>query len=373
MTDNTSLLTASQLLRHNSIDIKSASVDVTPVLRSYDFRNELDIILDAHAGAAGGADADAGAPVADEQTRRTDRWVNFGLDWLTAVFHGANLGDVAAWVMFLLGRDGSIDDFDHHPGGRMLYTETYTGLGGCQIFTKNRDGGDHIAVTMPGQFMQAVALNLLHAGLNHAPGTRQNWSRSDLKWDTNIFTPEQVEQAFEANQVRTVTRRDSLKTILDRHKEQGKTGYTVEVGRRSSERFLRCYGRLDDANDKYTRYEFEAKKERAHLIIEQLKCNPVAEWERLAFGHLLDFAEFDTDWFREFVAGHERAFAKVSDVGAATVAKIRAWVQKAVQSSLNVYFRSIGGDIDALIAFVLDGGSRLSGKQRAALAAAGLL
>lgn len=124
------------------------------------------------------------------------------------------------------------------------------------------------------------------------------------------------------------------------------------MGSNYSQRMITVYNKRG-----FTRLELQARDERAHLIaFETLShYNPDA-WGKIVIPHLLDFINFDTDWWAEFINGETRANKTVTQPKELSLAKMYSWVIKQVGPSLSVLNNVLSGDvIDSVI---------VSGRQR---------
>lgn len=161
------------------------------------------------------------------------------------------------------------------------------------------------------------------------------FTRFDFAFDHVPFTPQQVEEAIKNNALRSLGKRETLEVHSSpfAERENGEIGtYTVEFGSRTSERMIRVYNKRG-----FTRLEFQMKDKRAHLVAKQVcTCTQQTVGYYIVLAHLLDYIDFQTDWWETFKDGTERAQAKVSTPREISMSKMVRWLDKQVTPALSV-------------------------------------
>ena len=98
----------------------------------------------------------------------------------------------------------------------------------------------------------------------------------------------------------------------------------------------------------FTRLEFQVKEnKRAQLITKSIfKRQDKGEWFHIMLAHLLDYIEFKTDWWVEFVNGTARAGARFASAKELSTAKMIMWIDKQVGPALKCTGRYLSSRID---------------------------
>jgi hypothetical protein len=79
------------------------------------------------------------------------------------------------------------------------------------------------------------------------------------------------------------------------------------------------------------------RDDRADLVAKQLLAVPdTSIWFMLGMGHLLDYVDFDTNWWKDFKTSHIRAGATVSNPTDISMGKLVNWIDKQVGPALSV-------------------------------------
>jgi len=220
----------------------------------------------------------------------------------------------------------------------------------------------YCCVQVGGQGLALVDVEVFRDGLRElrGRGVEISCSRIDLAWTGVEFEPGDVAEALTEGEVRTLAKRAFFREMKDMFGD----GHTVYMGRRSSERYFRCY-RRDDGR---TRVELECKQERANLVFEDWLAMEGKEWRDRAMGHLRDYVDFGRDWWREFTRGVVRAMCKLAGAGRASVERSLAWVRRQVAPTLAMLVIAAGGDMGVVDEVVREGKGRQGPRQRYALA-----
>ena len=147
-------------------------------------------------------------------------------------------------------------------------------------------------------------------------------SRLDLALDLTHRDARSVDRLWRAYKSGKVA------TRAQKYRRLESTGITFELGRRSSERFLRIYDKMAQANMSFpwTRIELELKAKQAQQARLDLLRDGIAIIPR----KIADFADFPFKWWRDLVK-------KAPKVGTPQTEKLRntrKWMQEAVAPSL---------------------------------------
>jgi hypothetical protein len=202
---------------------------------------------------------------------------------------------------------------------------------------------------------------------------RANFTRLDLAWDGVEFSPEQVKQAVDMEQIRSYLRRASLKYTISPYelREDGQVGTSsLRLGSGQSDRMLRVY-------DKHgpVRIELQTRKERADLIARDVLKKSPSEWLVTALGHLRDYVDFAEQenqklltWWASFVNETKRTEKTTSDARTLELGRLLGWMTDQGSGVLSVIADVLGEQtIEALIKH---GRQKRGGKYNALLLAA---
>jgi hypothetical protein len=169
--------------------------------------------------------------------------------------------------------------------------------------------------------------------------------RLDVAWDAEALIPEMFAEAFEAGDVvtriqRPVNPETGRLRGLERHSNH--EGDTVDLGSRSSERFLRLYDRRGSC-----RVELELKKRRSVALWRRLVAlHDEAAWGMEALAELRAFIDFRErsegvhvdrcellPWWAEFCAGASRR-STVIPRKSPTLERQEKWARRSVAATL---------------------------------------
>jgi DNA relaxase NicK len=210
-----------------------------------------------------------------------------------------------------------------------------------KVFTKPLSrNGDYFSYEIPGKACDCIHPDrlielgdLLHSNYKDA----FKFNRLDYAFDNVPFTPKQAYDAVKADQLRTLAKRDTLEGRgkpfqKKENKEIGTKG--MELGSRQSERMIRVY----DLHG-FNRLEMEIKGKRAQSITNQLLSTEDTEnWPIIMQSHLLDYVDFYTDWWREFIANNKRANLKITKPALVEFVKSYSWIKNQASPTLSVLF-----------------------------------
>jgi DNA relaxase NicK len=221
----------------------------------------------------------------------------------------------------------------------------------------------YCSVELPGELVQSIPLERLRSTLVEL---RCRWqpSRLDLAWDHSHYKPADVYAAVEAEQMRSLAKRETLRELREPFKPGG-AGHTVYLGSRQSERMLRVYLR-----DGRTRTELECKGDRARAVLLDLLQVPGEEWAARALSHLRDYCDFAAEWWEAFCCGVERAFMKLTKWAEVSIKRSHAWMKKQGASTLAMIEDAMG--FSEILRLLNEGREKYGGRHRAILAQCGV-
>jgi DNA relaxase NicK len=183
-------------------------------------------------------------------------------------------------------------------------------------------------------------------------------TRVDLAWDEVGFTPEQVKQAVDQDQVRSLVKRKTMVFTSEDYaeKDNGELGTsTLSLGSRQSTRMIRVYDKRGPV-----RLEFQVRNKRATVVAKEALTQPVDQWAELCIAHLRDYIDFidpDTqqflDWWEKFIQEKGRAMKTVSNARQIELDRMLMWIDTQVSTTLSVIADVVGEH--AIQAFVIDG------------------
>jgi DNA relaxase NicK len=214
-------------------------------------------------------------------------------------------------------------------------------------------------IELPGQACDAIPDQVFQQFINDLKRfERFNVNRADLAWDGVPFTPEQVKQAVDQEQLRSLVKRKTLVFTSSTYAERdnGELGTnTLSLGSRQSSRMLRVYDKRGP-----TRLEFQIREDRANAVVKEVLTQPVEMWAELCIAHLRDYIDFvdpETqkllDWWDQFIQEKGRAMKTVSDARQKELDRIIGWIDSQVASSLSVVADVVGEE--SVQAFVVSG------------------
>jgi DNA relaxase NicK len=250
--------------------------------------------------------------------------------------------------------------------GRMMYRRHHTFVGGLTVYELPvADNMPAVMVDAPGAACEFLGHERLRVLFCNSVGL----SRADIAFDGAEFTPRDMAAWVRSGDIRT---RSS--TITYREKLRG-MGDTLEIGSRSSERYVRAY----DGRG-FTRVELELKGDYARAF-QAVLLAPDDEFVLSAVGALravVDFVDASSSsnisratllpsW-EAFTAGLEKVKLVVSESVKPTAERVVRYIEHQVASTLFVY-RKLGYSLEKL----LEVGERgLKSRHRSLLAFAGV-
>lgn len=262
--------------------------------------------------------------------------ITYRIHWLAFTVH-ANMEDAfTLYDVIFKEIFGELEPLGH--GGRG-FKEIQHALLEFKIYLSPVSGnGSYFHIEIPGSACDALEWQHFQALGEYLKGNfpdKYKFTRLDFAFDHVPFSPEQIEEAIGDNNLRSLAKRETLKIHASPYapKENGEIGtYTVELGSMTSERMITVYNKRG-----YTRLEFQMKDDRAQLVTcGLLSASSESLWFSIVISHLLDYVDFKAPWWNDFVSGHARAGAKISDPREITVTKIVNWLDFQVAPALSV-------------------------------------
>lgn len=261
--------------------------------------------------------------------------VIFQIHWLSLTAHAQKQEAYLLYSRLLQDHFGGIEGLGH--GGRGFREISKAALGLTLYCSPVRGEEEYFHLELPGAACEALLpenFAELHRYLLEQFKEQFTYKRLDIAFDRVLFEPKQVEEALLSGQVRTLAKRETIRVFGSpfEARENGELGTsTVQIGANSSERMLTVYNKRG-----YVRLEFQARDKRADLIGKQLFANTQADdWYAIALSHLLDFIEFDTPWWKEFVQQQGRANRSVTTAKEVTSERLINWIDNQVSPALS--------------------------------------
>ncbi len=302
-----------------------------------------------------------GAAALSLQPPSSDTGVEITVHWLRGGFQ-MPVSDVLDLVSSVT-ESGYAETFDW---GRMMYRKHHTFVGGLTVYEQPvADNMPPVMVDAPGAACEFLGLDRLRVLFCNSIGL----SRADVAFDNAAFTPREMASWVREGNIRT--RAKSVKFFEALRGD----GETLEIGSRSSERYVRAY----DGRG-FTRVELELKGDCAGAFLGVLLA-PDDEFVASAVGALrsaVDFVDATSSsnisrasllpaW-EVFTAGLERVQLVVSESVKPTAERVVRYIEHQVASTLFVY-QQLGYSLDNLLRV---GERGLKSRHRSVLAFAGV-
>ena len=264
--------------------------------------------------------------------------ITYQVHWLSFTVHCENEEAMALYDNIFKDTFGNLEELGN--GGRG-FKEIYHSLLAFKLYmTPAHSDTKYVHFEIPGQACEMIDWQHWQALAIYLEANFQEKykaTRFDFAFDHLGFTPEQVEEAIRANALRSLAKRDSLKihaSPFQKRESGDEIGtYTVEFGSNKSERMITVYNKRG-----YTRLEFQMKDRRAHLVTWQVLLADPDRRIPLVISHLLDFIEFQTDWWGAFIHSEKRANKVVSSPREISLNKTISWMDKQVSAALSVVY-----------------------------------
>lgn len=258
------------------------------------------------------------------------------IDYLTVTVWGKYLS--SAFNTFFADRGIVRHLWSLEHGGR-FYLDTFTTDLSIMVRERPVEGlADRCTIEIPGKACQLLGYtelaNFMQFLRINYPKVRTN--RIDCAFDGCGFKVQDVVDCLKSDDLRSYFKRETIKTYSNPYElnEAGEVGTSgVSIGGRSSTRYMRVYDKHG-----FTRLEVEYKAEKADQVSHDiLDCMDEQQALLAAMGHVCDYVEFYTEWWRFFMANFERLYAKLpSSVKEMTLDRIKNWFETQIAAAFYV-------------------------------------
>lgn len=282
--------------------------------------------------------------------------------------------------------------------GRFKYTRSTRMLDGANIYfnPERKEMGIHVSLNSAS--LAVVGLRPLQM-LNLIIDWGGSFKRLDLAFDdfSNLLDVDEMYRKILAGEVATRYRRVARISNAQTGSYE-KMGDTINLGRRSSESFVRIYDKaaeqkakgvaLPEGVESWTRVELEVKGDKADAVGRMLANTAIGstksagqEAANLLYG-LLDFKEANredenksrwktVDWWRLFVGATEKRKLSLPKK-LRSIERTKVWVRNQVSASLAMIVLSRDDDNglsgwEFIARCVVEGGEKINGLQQLAL------
>ena len=323
----------------------------------------------------------AALPLAGDTGATSPSW---SIDWLAVTAWDVEVDRVAQLTSeaFHFGKQVGVEGWTAL-GGARFYGRRHEYLGATLLSESHARGADentHLVMTSEACAVGVDALLQLLTRLRMWAG-RCSVARLDLAVDGVPFTPADAYEAAQAGHTVSWAKRGRDGVVAHAwHSSNGADeGDTLNIGRRSSERFLRIYDRRGP-----TRIELETKGRYADAVLAELltRRGDDAELARFVVGCLREFCDFGVQdgrhgsrdvallpWWQAFVGSADRIGKLVVDRRQGlSVDRSLLWIDRSVVPSLAMVVSCYGGAGERLLsAWIESGRDRLGPRHLAAI------
>jgi hypothetical protein len=314
---------------------------------------------------------------------------NVSIDWISFTLP---YSDVSMQRARSLGVGYEMENLSY---GRFQYTRGVRILDGANIYfnPERKEMGIHVAINSAS--LALVNLRPLQM-LNRIINWEGTFKRIDLAFDDfdSLLDVDEMYRKIEAGEVVMRYRKATRIFSIDVGSAE-KTGDTVNLGRRSSESFIRIYDKvaeqlakkqkLPDGVENWVRVELEMKGEKANAVGKILADTALSgsisagsEAACLLYG-LIDFKEVaqddknksrweTTDWWKDFVLTSSKKTLSLPKKQK-SVERSKVWMKNQVSSTLAMIVLSADDDNgrsgwDFVVACIVEGERRMSKQQQ---------
>ncbi len=262
--------------------------------------------------------------------------ITFGIHWLAFTVHAPIERAFELYDILFKEKFGEMVELGH--GGRGFKDIRHSLLEFKIYLDPVLEDREYFHYEIPGQACELISWDYFNAlGILLEANFKDcyKFTRIDFAFDNLGFTPEQVEQAIRENNLRSLAKREKMAIHQSPFaiRDNGEIGtYTTELGVRDSGRMIRVYNKRG-----YTRLELETRDDRAQIIAKDLLlAENISKWFSISIGHLRDYVDFNTDWWKVFVSGEARAWATLGDAKELTITRMVEWLDIQVMPALSV-------------------------------------
>ena len=284
--------------------------------------------------------------------------VTFRVHWLSFTVHASSTDAMTLYDLFFRETFGDLEDLGH--GGRG-FKSLLKGLLEIKLYLNPiNQTADYFHVEIPGQACDFIKWGYFQALEEYLQGNfadQYNYKRLDFAFDNAPFTPQDVEQAIRADDLRSLAKRKTMRIHGSPFEERdnGEIGtYTVELGSMTSQRMITVYNKRGP-----TRLEFQMRDRRADLITRELfgACD-ISEWYQIMMGHLRDYVDFTLPWWDEFIKSYGRAWATISKPKEVSMEGLVNWFEQSIAPAASVIIDTQSPEV---IHRIFDGGRKRRG------------
>lgn len=276
------------------------------------------------------------ADIMGVEISRSNNSKSWHIDYLTVTVWGKYLS--SAFNTFFADRGIFRPLWSLEHGGR-FYQDTFTTDLSIMVRERPVEGlQDRCTIEIPGKACQLLGYtelaNFVEFLKINYPKVRCN--RIDNAFDHVGFEVQDVIDCLKFDDLRSLFKRETIRIYDNPYEldEAGKIGTSgVSIGGRSSTRYMRVYDKHG-----FTRLEIEYKAEKADQVCNDvLGCMNEEQALFAAMGHICDYVEFFTDWWKYFMANFERLYAKLpTDVKEMTLDRIKNWFENQIAAAFYV-------------------------------------
>jgi DNA relaxase NicK len=276
--------------------------------------------------------------------------MEFQVHWLSLTIWRSEGFALKMWDDWFDQYLGSMNPTGHGGRGFQLL---YDALVGAKLYAKpivkEPDENKYFHLELPGSACEALPVEVIREFLESTKGNgKTRIARLDLAWDGVPFTPLDVKQAVEVNQLRSRLRRQTLMFSVEplEKREDGVLGTSsLRLGKSISERMLRVYDKRGPV-----RIELQLRAKRADKVAWDILLQEPLDWPRLALGHLRDYLDFEIDgellpWWEKFVNAIPRNRTTVTDAREKELERLTDWLMIQVSPTYSAVVDVIGESI----------------------------
>jgi DNA relaxase NicK len=269
------------------------------------------------------------------------------IHWFAFTFFGDRQEFDAIYKEFFYPTFG--DYVEQEYGGRGYRIIATTAIGIKLYFdpVSKSDKGNHFHVEIPGTACDCLIPDVFRELMTYLTFSR--WvkgvlqsemfsvKRLDMAFDYMPFTPEEWLIGITGSNVVTLAKRDKIRITNSPFalRENGEQGcMTVYLGTNESDRMIRVYNQRG-----YTRFEFQMRDERAHLVAMDVLLSSYTKWHKKAISHVVQFVNFTEnipDWWTTFIKSEQSAELIISSSRVVSLRKTERWHEKQIAPSLSV-------------------------------------
>jgi hypothetical protein len=223
-------------------------------------------------------------PFTNRGVENNNHAVNVGIHWLVITVHKIDVRDILRLISDRLLENDRMDIWKTE-GGKNFYKESYRAVMGIVVMANPADtNDDYLSIRFPGEACEYIGTGKLLSLIKYLRQNHKvNVTRADIAWDYCPFQPEDLFIEMDRGAMRSY-----VKSWVKIQGNDG--GYTLYLGSRKSDRFLRSYLKLDKGYEGATRTELVIKNKFANYFIDEVMTG--GDFPRIASSHLLGFVDF---------------------------------------------------------------------------------